>query len=106
MSYTFYHCGVLIGRSDLEAAAPHAVQRGGVFWPTTYGLQLFPRLAGMLTATYSLRTHLEANGLSPDEMRDDELDDFLDATPAGKKLIDVGRFVPQRDDNRDLRAHR
>ena len=53
MPYTFYHCGIIIGTSNLEAASPHPRLLGGVFWPTTYGLQLFPRLAGMLSATHA-----------------------------------------------------
>ena len=92
MSYTFYHCGLVIGHSDLEAASPHPGQRGGVFWPTTYGLHLFPRLAGMLTATHALRTHLEANGLCPDDVDHRVIDDLLETTPAGRKILGFGRM--------------
>ena len=93
MSYTFYHCGLVIGHSDLEAASPHPGQRGGVFWPTTYGLQLFPRLSGMLTATHALTAHLEANGLCPDEADHQVIEDLLEKTPAGRKILDIGRTV-------------
>jgi hypothetical protein len=93
MSYTFYHCGIVIGKSDLEGASPDPRQRGGVFWPTTYGLQLFPRLAGMLSATHALRTHLEANGLCPDEADQRVIDELLETTPAGRRIIDIGRMV-------------
>jgi hypothetical protein len=93
MSYTFYHCGIIIGRSDLEAVAPHPRQRGGVFWPTTYGLQLFPRLTGMLSAMHALKAHLEANGLCPDEVDQRMTDELLETTVAGRKIIDIGRMV-------------
>src|SRR4051794_30846858 len=93
MSYTFYHRGIIIGTSDLEAASPHPRQRGGVFWPTTYGLQLFPRLAGMLSATHALRTHVEANGLSPDAVDQRVIDELFETTPAGRKIRDIGRVV-------------
>jgi hypothetical protein len=93
MSYTFYHCGILIGKSDLEAESPHPRQRGGVFWPTTYGLQVFPRLVGMLSATHALRTHVEANGLCPDDVGPRDIDRLLETTPAGRKILDIGRML-------------
>jgi hypothetical protein len=93
MSYTFYHCGVVIGHSDLEGASPHPRQYGGVFWPTSYGLQLFPRLAGMLSATHALRTHLEAKGLCVDRADHRVIDELLETTPAGRKIRDIGRMV-------------
>jgi hypothetical protein len=91
MPYTFYHCGIVIGHSDLEAPSSHPTLHGGVFWPTTYGLQLFPRLAGMLSATHALRTHIEANDLCPDEVDQGVMDETLETTPAGRKILDIGR---------------
>jgi len=106
MSYTFYHRGIVIGHSDLEAASSHPRQRGGVFWPTTYGLQLFPRLAGMLSATHALRTHMEANDLCPDPADLRVIDELLETTPAGRKILDIGRTVADVEmrapDNRRL----
>jgi hypothetical protein len=93
MPYTFYHCGIVIGHSDLEASSSHPRLRGGVFWPTTYGLQLFPRLAGMLSATHALRTHIETNDLSPDEVDERVIDELLETTPAGQKILGLGRTV-------------
>src|SRR5678815_4536973 len=93
MAHTFWHSGILIGESDLEESSHHPRQCGGVFRPTAYGLEILPRLTGFLSAGHALKTHLEANGLSAEEMRDAEIDDFLDATPAGKKLIDIGRTL-------------
>ena len=84
MSYAFYHRGLVIGHSGLEAASPHPGQRGGVFWPTTYGLQLFPCLTGMLSATHAFTRHLEANGLCPGEVAHRVVDDLLETTPAGR----------------------
>ena len=91
MSYTFYHRGIVIGHSDLEAPSSHPTLRGGVFWPTTYGLQLFPRLAGMLSATHALRTHIEANDLCPDTVDESVIDGLLETTPAGRKISGLGR---------------
>lgn len=93
MTYTFWHSGVLIGESDLDHRGDHPGQQGGIFRPTAYGLEVLPRLAGFLSAGHALKTHLEANGLSPDEMGEDEIDGLLDATPAGKKIIDIGRMI-------------
>jgi hypothetical protein len=64
-----------------------------VFWPTTNGLQLFPRLAGMLSATHALRMHLEARGLCSDKADHRVIDDLLETTPAGQKIKEIGRLV-------------
>jgi hypothetical protein len=93
MAYTFWHRGVLIGESDLEEASDHPRQRGGIFWPTAYGLQLFPRISGILSAGHALKSHLEANNLNPDEMEPSEIDTLLDTTPEGQKVIDIGRML-------------
>ena len=93
MTYTFYHCGVLVGESDLEDAGGNPRQRGGVFWPTPYGLQVFPRLTGMLTAAHALKLHLDANGLSADDLERDEVEEIFETTAAGQKVIDIGRML-------------
>lgn len=93
MTYTFWHSGILIGESNLEERSDHPRQRGGVFRPTAYGLELFPRLSGILAAGHALKTHLEANGLSPDDMDRHQIDELLDETPAGQKIIDIGRTI-------------
>src|SRR6188474_1522099 len=90
MTYTFWHSGILIGESDLEESADNHRQVGGVFRPTAYGLEVFPRLTGILSAGHALKTHLDANGLSPDEMEPYEIENLLDTTPAGQKIIDIG----------------
>ena len=93
MAYTFWHRGVLIGESDLEAGSTHPRQRGGVFWPTAYGLQLLPRLSGMLSAAHALNTHLDANNLVRETMEPHEIEALLDNTPAGQKIMDIGRML-------------
>ena len=93
MAYTFWHRGVLIGESDLEAGSTHPRQRGGIFWPTTYGLQLLPRLSGMLSAAHALNAHLEANNLVREAMEPCEIEALLDNTPAGQKIMDIGRML-------------
>jgi len=98
MAYTFWHSGILIGESDLEESSDHAGQRGGVFHPTAYGREVFPRLTGILSAGYTFKTQLEANGVSPEEMERGEfgeLDELFDTSPAGQKIIDVGRMLSE-----------
>jgi hypothetical protein len=93
MAYTVWHCGILIGESDLEEASDNPRQRGGVFWPTAHGLRLLPRLTGMLTAAHALKVHLDANGLSPDVMEEGDIEELFDTTPAGQKVLDIGRML-------------
>ena len=93
MTYTFWYSGVLIGESDLEDAPDHPRRRGGIFRPTAYGKEVYPRLTGILTAGHELKMHLEAKGLDPDEMDGPEVEELLDSTPAGQKVLDVGRML-------------
>ena len=95
MAYTFYHAGVLIGKSKLEDRSGNPRQRGGVFWPTPHGLELFPRLTGILTAGMALRAHMKELGLHEDEMDKDQVIDMLDNTPAGQKILDIGRTLSE-----------
>jgi hypothetical protein len=50
MPYTLWHCGVLIGETDFEEPGRRPPQYAGIFRPTDYGLVVFPRLTGILTA--------------------------------------------------------
>lgn len=95
MAYTFWHSGVLIGESDLETASGHPGQRGGVFRPTAYGTEIFPRLSGTLTAMHGMRAHLEAHGVAPDEARPEQIAEIFDASPAGRKFLDIGRMLSE-----------
>ena len=94
MRYTFYHAGVLIGESKLEDARSKR-QRAGVFHPTAYGLDIFPRLTGILSAGHALETHLRDNGLSLDHMERAEVEHLFDTNPAGQKIIDIGRMLSE-----------
>lgn len=94
MPYTFYHAGVLIGESKLEDVRSKR-QRAGVFRPTPYGLDIFPRLTGILSAGHALETHLRENGLSLDDMDRAEVENLFDTNPAGRKIIDIGRMLSE-----------
>ena len=94
MRYTFYHAGVLIGESKLEDARSKR-ERAGVFHPTAYGLDIFPRLTGILSAGHALETHLRDNGLSLDHMERAEVEHLFDTNPAGQKIIDIGRMLSE-----------
>ncbi len=94
MPYTFYHAGILIGESKLEDVASKR-QRAGVFRPTPYGLDIFPRLTGILSAGHALETHLRESGLSLDDMERAEIEHLFDTNPAGQKIIDIGRMLSE-----------
>jgi hypothetical protein len=94
MLYTFYHAGILIGESKLEDGRSKR-QRSGVFRPTPYGLDIFPRLTGILSAGHALDTHLRENGLSLDTMESAEVEHLFDTNPAGQKIIDIGRMLSE-----------
>ena len=95
MAYTFWHSGILIGESDLEDASDDPRHYGGVFRPTAYGLEVFPRLSGILSAGHALKTHLDANGLTPEDMERSAIGELLDTTPAGQKIMDIGRMLSE-----------
>lgn len=95
MSYTFWHCGILIGESELEDASGNPGQRSGTFWPTAHGLQIFPRLTGILSAGYALKQYLDDKGLSEDHLSKDDIEELFETTPAGRKIIDIGRTLSQ-----------
>lgn len=93
MPHTLWHCGILIGDADLEENPNRPQQRAGIFRPTEYGLQIFPRLSGILSAGHALKEYLDTQGLDPDEMERDEIEKVLDTTPAGQRVIDIGRTL-------------
>jgi hypothetical protein len=95
MTYTFWHSGVFIGDSELEEPSDTPGQRAGMFHPTPYGLEIFPQLSGILSVGHALKMHLDANGLDAEEMDKDQVIELLDKTPAGQKLIDLGRMLTE-----------
>jgi hypothetical protein len=95
MPYTLWHCGVLIGETDFEEGGRRPPQYVGVFRPTEYGRGVFPRLTGMLTAASGLKDELGARGLSEEEMSREEVENLLDNTPDGNKVLDIGRALSE-----------
>jgi hypothetical protein len=95
MTYTFWHCGILIGESKMKKDLGRPRHLSGSFNPTPYGLELFPRLSGILTAGHQLKSYLDANGLSPEEMSREEIETIFDTIPAGQKVIDIGRTLSE-----------
>jgi hypothetical protein len=96
MPYTFYHSGILIGESNLEDVADNRRrQRAGVFRATAYGMDIFPRLTGILSAGHAFEEYLAANRLSLDDLEKAEIERLLDTVPAGQKIIDIGRMLSE-----------
>ena len=95
MTYTFWHSGVFIGDSELEEPSDEPGQRAGMFHPTPYGLEIFPLISGILSVGHALKMHMDANGLDAEEMDKDQVIALLDKTPAGQKLIDLGRMLSE-----------
>jgi hypothetical protein len=95
MPYTLWYCGVLIGETDFEEGQCRPPQYAGVFRPTEYGRAVFPRLTGILTAAAGLKAELEARGLSDDEMTAEQVEDLLDNTRAGNRVLDIGKALSE-----------
>ena len=95
MTYTFWHAGVLIGESDLSENSRHPRHHAGTFRPTAYGLEIFPRLTGFLSASHALKAHLEEQGRSTEDVQQSELEYLFETTPAGQKIIDIGRALSE-----------
>ena len=95
MTHTFWHCGILIGESKMKREPGRPRHLSGTFDPTPYGLELFPQLTGILTAGRELKSYLDANGLSPEEMSREEIETIFETVPAGQKVIDIGRTLSE-----------
>jgi hypothetical protein len=95
MTYTFWYCGILIGESRMKRDPGRRRHLSGSFDPTPYGLELFPRLTGILTAGHELKSYLDANGLSAEEMSREEIETIFETVPAGQKVIDIGRTLSE-----------
>ena len=93
MTYTFWHSGILIGESDLEGARDDTRLRVGIFRPTPYGIEIFPRLAGILSVAHALKVQRDAEGQCSDAMKAGELEGFLNATQVGETLAGIGRML-------------
>lgn len=92
MSYTFWHSGILIGVSNLAESGDPG-QRGGVFQPTAHGLEIFPRLTGILSAGRELSAHLDARGEAIDEMDPDQIMELMSNSAGGRKILDLGEML-------------
>lgn len=95
MTYTFWHCGILIGESRMKREPGRPRHLSGTFNPTPYGLELFPRLTGILSAGRELKSYLDANGLSPEGMSREEIETIFETIPSGQKVIDIGRTLSE-----------
>ena len=92
MTYTFWHCGVQIGETNFEQT--HGRQKLGVFRPTAYGLEIFPRLSGTLSAASQLRDDMQARGVT-EENDPDVIQDLLESTEGGRAMIELGRTLSE-----------
>jgi hypothetical protein len=95
MPYTFWHSGILIGEAELDEACPNPRQRAGVFRATDYGIELFPRLTGFLSAGRALQELLAERGLDWELLEQPQAEEIFETTPAGRKIIDIGRTLSE-----------
>jgi hypothetical protein len=95
MPYTFWHNGILIGESELDEPGSSPRQRAGVFHPTTYGLEVYPRLTGFLSAGKALKELLTERGLDLEQLDQPDVEEIIDTTPAGHKILDIGRALSE-----------
>ena len=96
MTYTFWHRGILIGESPLNADSPeHPGHRTGDFYPTKHGLTVFPRLAGYLTASHEVRMHLDENESCADDLEPDDVEALFNTFPAGRRYNDIVRALSE-----------
>lgn len=95
MLYTFWHAGLLIGTPALDHPARNPGQRIGAYAPTDHGRTIFPRLTGVLTAGLALQRDLRAAGIDPDAATPDELEAAIRSSPAGRRILDIGRALSE-----------
>ena len=93
MAYTFWHAGILIGESELEPDQEHPNHFAGIFRPTAYGLELFPRLSGFLSAGFELKEYLVEKGLDPESLDSTQVEDALENSSGGRRVLDLGRTL-------------
>lgn len=92
MAYTLWHAGVQIGETNFERT--HGRQKFGVFRPTTYGLEIFPRLSGILSAASRLKDDMKQRGLTGDEDVGN-IEDLFENTEGGRAVIEVGKTLSE-----------
>ena len=95
MPYTFWFSGILIGESDFEDRCTKPRQYAGAFRPTAYGLEVFPRLTGIMSAGRALMAQLDANERSPETMDEQEIEAWFETSAAGQKVVDIGRALSE-----------
>ena len=98
MTYTFWHRGQLIGRTDFEDSERNEHDGGrlhmaGAFSPTPYGRQLLPRLCGILTAASEFKAELDRRGIDPDNLNEDQIENLFETTAAGAHIIGIGEIL-------------
>src|SRR5215211_7311902 len=93
MAYSFWHVGILIGESDLEAEKDHPNHLVGIFRPTAHGVKLLPRLSGILTAGCELKEYFEDNGLDPESLDPAQVEHALETTSGGQRVLELGRTL-------------
>lgn len=91
MSFTLWHCGILIGETDFEHSRGR--HKLGAFRPTPYGLKLYPRISCMLTAASDLKDVMETRGVRSEEEAVERASEFIEHTEPGQRIIDLGRAL-------------
>jgi hypothetical protein len=94
MKYSLWHCGVLMGDAHMRKNPTAPRQIMGQFRPTAYGRTLLPPLTGLLSAAAALKREMSVHGISEEALPEaTALAQFLENSPAGQRMADVGRII-------------
>jgi len=90
MSYSLYHCGQLVGHTDLGHEGPLPDQRLGVLKATPRGVSILPALVGLLSVSMALQDIVPDNEDAKVDL--DAMRNALTQSQAGRRAI---RLVQQ-----------
>jgi len=85
MPYSLYHCGQLVGHTDLAHEGPMPDQRLGVVKPTPRGVTVLPALVGVLSVSLALQDIVPEN--EGDKVDDEAVRNALTHSQAGRRAI-------------------
>jgi hypothetical protein len=91
--YTLSLDGRVVGETEFEHPGPDPRQRVGVFRPTEHGLEVLPRVTGLLTAALALKQAMVRRGISHEDADTDAVMDLLENTAEGQKVVEHAKAL-------------